>query len=281
MDNTSKETTKTTPSFPTEIVTLPSNGFFYPEDNPLSSGKVEIKYMTAREEDILTSRNLITKGIVLDKLLEALVVGNGEGKKINLDDLILGDKNAIMVAARILGYGKDYQFTYNGEEQSVDLSKLEAVDVDFSKFTDSVDLNNLSTKNVDFSDYTKGINKFSFQLPVSKKNIEFKLLTHKDEKEIEAELKGLQKFSKASGITSEITTRLKRAITSIDGDTDKTNIHKFVTSEFLAQDARAFREYMGSVTPDVDMNYTFTNPDDGSEKEVSVPMTVDFFWPKS
>ena len=93
MDNTSKETTKTTPSFPTEIVTLPSEGFFYPEDNPLSSGKVEIKYMTAREEDILTSRNLITKGIVLDKLLEALVVGNGEGKKINLDDLILGDKN--------------------------------------------------------------------------------------------------------------------------------------------------------------------------------------------
>ena len=268
MDNTSKETTKTTPSFPTEIVTLPSKGFFYSEDNPLSSGKVEIKYMTAREEDILTSRNLITKGIVLDKLLEALVVGNGEGKKINLDDLILGDKNAIMISARILGYGAEYKFEITDPDTG-------------SKFKDSVDLNNLSTKNVDFSDYTKGINKFSFQLPVSKKNIEFKLLTHKDEKEIEAELKGLQKFSKASGITSEITTRMKRAITSIDGDTDKSAIQRFVTSEFLAQDARAFREYMGSVTPDVDMNYTFTNPDDGSEKEVSVPMTVDFFWPKS
>ena len=160
--------------------------------------------------------------------------------------------------------------------------KFEITDPDTgSKFKDSVDLNSLSTKNVDFSDYTKGINKFTFQLPISKKNVEFKLLTHKDEKEIEAELKGLQKFSKASGITSEITTRLKRAITSIDGDTDKTNIHKFVTSEFLAQDARAFREYMGSVTPDVDMSYTFTNPDDGSEKEIAVPMTVDFFWPKS
>ena len=106
-------------------------------------------------------------------------------------------------------------------------------------------------------------------------------MTHKDEKEIEAELKGLRKFSKASGITSEITTRLKRAITSIDGDTDKSNIQRFVTSDFLAQDARAFREYMGSVTPDVDMSYTFTNPEDGSEKEITVPMTVDFFWPKS
>ena len=106
-------------------------------------------------------------------------------------------------------------------------------------------------------------------------------MTHKDEKEIEAELKGLRKFSKSSGITSEITTRMKRAITSLDGDTDKSNIQRFVSSEFLAQDARAFREYMGKVTPDVDMSYTFTNPEDGSEKEITVPMTVDFFWPKS
>ena len=268
MDNTSKETTKTTPSFPTEIVTLPSEGFFYPEDNPLSSGKVEIKYMTAREEDILTSKNLITKGIVLDKLLEALVIGNGEGKKINLDDLIIGDKNAIMISARILGYGAEYKFEVTDPDSG-------------EKFKDSIDLNNLNTKDVDFSHYEKGINKFSFQLPVSKKNVEFKILTHKDEKEIDAELKGLRKFSKASGITSEITTRLKRTITSIDGDTDRGNIQRFVTSEFLAQDARAFREYMSQVTPDVDMSYTFTNPEDGSEKEITVPMTVDFFWPKS
>ena len=269
MDKTSKETTTTkTNTFPTEIVSLPSEGFFYDSDNPLSSGNVEIKYMTAREEDILTSRNLITKGIVLDKLLEAVVIGNGDGKKINLDDLILGDKNAIMVSVRILGYGADYNF--------------EIADPDTGqKFKDSVDLNQLSTKKVDFSKFEKGINKFSFELPISKKNVEFKLLTHKDEKEIEAELKGLRKFSKVSGITSEITTRLKRAITSIDGDTDKSNIQRFVSSDFLAQDARAFREYMGSVTPDVDMSYTFTNPEDGSEKEITVPMTVDFFWPKS
>jgi len=95
--------------FPTEVVELPSKGLVYPEDNPLSSGKIEMKYMTAKEEDILTNQSYIEKGIVLDKLLQALIVS-----KINYNDLITGDKNAIMIAARILGYGKDYTFTYNG-----------------------------------------------------------------------------------------------------------------------------------------------------------------------
>jgi hypothetical protein len=266
--NTTATTKKTTTQFPTEIVSLPSEGFFYPDGHPLSSGKIEIKYMTAREEDILTSRNLITKGIVLDKLLEAVIVSNGEGKPVNIDDMVLGDKNAVMISTRILGYGPEYKFEITDPDTG-------------EKFKDSIDLNSLETKKVNFDEYEKGVNKFSYQLPVSKKNIEFQLLTHKDEKEIDIELKKMKKFSKASGISSEITTRLKRAITSLDGDTDKGNIHQFVTSQFLAQDARAFREHMGEITPDVDMRYTFTNPDDGSEKEVTVPMTVDFFWPKS
>ena len=95
-------------SFPTEFIELPSKGHFYPEDNPLSSGKVEMKYMTAKEEDILTSVNLIQQGVVLDKLLETLVID----KSINLDDILIGDKNALIVGARILAYGKDYEFNY-------------------------------------------------------------------------------------------------------------------------------------------------------------------------
>ena len=106
--------------FPTEMVELPSKGYFYFEGHPLSSGKVEIKYMTAKEEDILTSQNLIQQGTVIDKLLESLVVD----KSIKLDDMLIGDKNAIMVAARILGYGKEYTFTYDDVEQSVDLTKF-------------------------------------------------------------------------------------------------------------------------------------------------------------
>ena len=120
--------------FPTEMVELPSKGYFYADGHPLSSGKVEVKYMTAKEEDILTSQNLIQQGIVLDKLLESLVVD----KSIKLDDMLIGDKNALMVAARILGYGKEYEFNYDGVEQSVDLSILEPVEMDFDKFTSNV-----------------------------------------------------------------------------------------------------------------------------------------------
>jgi len=103
-------------NIPTEIIDLPSKGLIYPSENPLSSGKIEMCYMTAKHEDILSNQSYIQKGIVLDKLLQALIVS-----KINYSDLITGDKNAIMVAARILGYGKDYTFNYDGTEYIVDL----------------------------------------------------------------------------------------------------------------------------------------------------------------
>ena len=156
---------------PTEMISLPSKGYLYPDDNPLSSGEVEIKYMTAREEDILTSSNLIQKGIVLDKLLESLIVTN-----INLDDLLIGDKNAILLAARVLAYGKEYEFEY------VDSSNGE------SKI-DTVDLTSFQPKDVDFKKFTKGVNEHDFTLPNSKKVITFKLVTQGDEKSVEAQLK--------------------------------------------------------------------------------------------
>ena len=107
-------------TIPTEIIDLPSKGLIYPAENPLSSGKIEMKYMTAKEEDILTNQSYIQKGTVLDKLLQALIVS-----KINYNDLIVGDKNAIMVAARILGYGKDYSFEYDGQNYTIDLSDVD------------------------------------------------------------------------------------------------------------------------------------------------------------
>ena len=113
-------------TFPTEIVDLPSKGYFYPETNPLSSGKVELKYMTAKEEDILTSQNLIKDGTVIDMLLQSLIVN----KDIKVEDLLIGDKNAIMLAARILGYGKDYEFTLAGKEQNIALKILEPNEID-------------------------------------------------------------------------------------------------------------------------------------------------------
>jgi hypothetical protein len=103
--------------FPTEMVELPSKGLLYPKDSPLASGKIEMKYMTAREEDILNKSKLYSKGVVIDKLLQSLIV-----TPINYGDLLVGDKNAILIASRILGYGKDYEFEYAGEKQVVDLS---------------------------------------------------------------------------------------------------------------------------------------------------------------
>ena len=90
--------------FPSEVIDLPSEGKLYPEGHPLKDGKIEIKYMTAKEEDILTSQNLIKKGVVIDRLIDSLILTDG----VKQDDLVLGDKNAVMVAARILAYGPEY-----------------------------------------------------------------------------------------------------------------------------------------------------------------------------
>ena len=117
--------------FPSEIVELPSKGLLYSEDSPLASGKLEMKYMTAKEEDILTNQNYIERGVVIDKLLQALIVD----KDINYNDLLIGDKNALLVAARVLGYGKDYEFNYGDTKEVIDLSKLDNKEVDYKALT--------------------------------------------------------------------------------------------------------------------------------------------------
>jgi len=236
--------------FPTEIVELPSKGLIYPKDNPLSSGKIEMKYMTAKEEDILTNVNYLQKGIVLDKLLESLIVS-----KINYNDLITGDKNALLIAARVLGYGKDYEFTYGGETLSVDLTTLED--------------KNLNPKNLT----EEGINEFEFSLPSSKTTITFKLLTHGDEKSIDRELEGLKKIRK--DIVPEATTRLKYMITSVDGDREKKTIREFVDTYLLARDARALREEIRRISPDVELKYY----GDDVEEAINIPIDITFFWP--
>ena len=234
--------------FPTEEIELPSKGLVYPEDNPLSSGKVEIKYMTAKEEDILTNQAYIQKGIVLDKLLESVIVS-----KINIDDLILGDKNALLIATRILGYGGTYEVEIKGNIETIDLTGLE-------------------NKPFDEDSITKGINEFSFTLPSSSTVVTYKLITGKDEKAIERELAGLKKINKNS--SPELSTRLKYVITSVDGDTEKKAIREFVDGYLLARDSRALREHIRDTQPDVDLNVILD-----SGEEVRVPIGLNFFWP--
>lgn len=234
---------------PTETIELPSKGLLYPEGHPLSSGEIEIKYMTAKEEDILTNQNYIANGTVLDKLLKSLIV-----TKFNYEELLIGDKNAIMIAARILGYGAEYKFTYNGKEEVTDLSKID-------------------NKPFDESLTTKGQNEFSFKLPTSDNEITFKFLTHGDENKINQELEGLKKLGKEG--SPELTTRLKYMITSINGDRTTKLIREFIDEAFLARDARAFREYIGKVQPDVDLTFFPSS----STKSINLPIGISFFWP--
>ena len=234
---------------PTETIELPSKGLLYPSDSPLSSGTIEMKYMTAREEDILTNQSYIQNGTVLDKLLQSLIV-----TKISYDDLLIGDKNAIMIAARILGYGKDYKFTYRGEEEVVDLTKIENAPL--------------------HEEVQKAkLNEFAFTLPGSGNIVTFKLLTHGDEKKIEQELKGLSKINKNN--SSNITTRLKYQILSINGESEKPKIREFVDNYLLAQDSRALRERIKKLSPDVDLTFF---PENGDNR-VDIPIGLNFFWP--
>jgi hypothetical protein len=235
---------------PTEQVELPSKGLLYPEDNPLSSGQVEIKYMTAKEEDILTNQSYIKKGIVLDKLLQSLIVD----KAIKYDDLIVGDKNALLIAARILGYGSSYEFEYDGERQTVDLSTLE-------------------NKPFDENSITKGKNEFEYELPKTKTKVLFKILDGRDERLIERELEGLKKINKDA--SPELSTRLKYIITAIEGNPDKKGIREFVDNYLLAQDSRALRNYIKLVQPDVDLTFF----PDGTNYEATIPIGLSFFWP--
>jgi len=235
-------------TLPTEVIDLPSKGLLYPKDNPLATGKIEIKYMTAKEEDILSNSSYIRQGIVLDKLFQSLVVS-----KIKYDDLLIGDKNAIMIAARVLGYGSDYEFDYEGKKQKVDLSKLDFVDVDEKLWVNG--------------------NSFDFTLPSTKNKITFKLLTHGDERKITEEVNSLKKLNKDSDST--LTTRLKHMITSVEGDTETKKIREFVDNYLLARDSRALREYIKEIQPDIDLTFF---PHESNQKR-SIPIGLSLFWP--
>lgn len=238
---------------PTETVELPSKGLLYPKDSPLSSGTIEMKYMTAKEEDILSNTNYMRKGIVLDKLMQSLIVT----ENFDYNQLLIGDKNAIMIASRVLSYGKDYTVNYLGEDIVVDLSKFD-------------------NKEVKEELFKEGKNEFEFKLPKTDNLIKFKLLTHKDQKDIDNELAGLKKLNKDDSSSS--TTRLKYIITAVNGTTEKKDIREFVDKYLLASDARALRSYYAQIQPDVDMTFTYTN-EDGGEEEVALPIGLDFFWP--
>lgn len=246
---------------PTEVIDLPSRGYFYPEGHPLSSGKIELKYMTAKEEDILASQNLIKQGVVLDKLLQSLIV-----TKINYNDLLTIDKNAVFIAARILAYGKDYD---------VEITCPSCTE----KTNMAIDLQEFDDKSVNWDLLTKGQTTCDYTLPISKKTLTLKFLTHGDEKRIEEAIKASKKLSKITGVDTELTTRLKHIIVAVDGNDDQAVINKTVDA-MLSRDSLELRKHLKEITPDIDTTFDYTCPHCSFEQnKMALPIGVSFFWP--
>lgn len=245
-------------AFPTEVISLPSKGLVYPESNPLSKGEVTIKLMTAKEEDIITNQNLIRKGLHLDKLLESVVVEPG----VNINDLVLGDKNAILITSRILAFGTDYDVTINDPGDS------EPVSV-------TVDLSKIKIKEIDETKLNRN-NEYEFVLPKSNTKIKFKLLTHGDEVLINKDVEASEKTLKQS---NEITTRYRRIITEVNGNREIGYISNFVSNQLLAADSKLLRKHISQITPDLDLTFEYESLVTGETEALRIPFGVDFFYP--
>ena len=246
------------PQFPAEEVSLPSKGLLYPKDSPLSKGVIEMKYMTAREEDILTNPNYIKKGTAIDKLLESLII-----TPIDFNDLLVGDKNAIMIAARILGYGAEYDIKMEHPQTGIETPA-------------KINLSDVKDKELDKRLVKEHKNEFDFTFPTSKVSITFKFLTQGDESRIEKELEGLKKINKTP---SNSTLRLKHTILSVNGDYDGKTVRDFVDTILLAKDARALRTYINEIMPGVNMKVNAEFYDGYIQEGVELPIGLNFFWP--
>jgi hypothetical protein len=245
---------------PTHFVDLPSKGKFYSKNHPLfNKHTVEIRFMTAKEEDILTSRSLLKKGIAIDRMLESVLVD----KTINIEDLLIGDKNALVVAARVTGYGSEYETKVQCPSCGANVRHsfdLEQVKHTFPKEEIEKDLVEHGT--------------FMTKLPITKFEVEMRLLTGKDEKLLSS-ISEQRKAAKQEETT--ISDQLRLLIVSINGVTERSIIDKFVDM-CPAGDAKHMRKLYAENVPNIDMTQNFVCRSCDAEMAMEVPFTVDFFW---
>ena len=248
---------------PTEFVELPSKGMGYAEDHPLfGKDVIEIKYMTAKEEDILTSATLLKKGIAVDRFMQNIICDSN----ISIDDLLIGDKNAILIAARSSGYGE----TYETQVQCPNCGTKAQMDFDLSKpqMLESKYDEDLGVKKTDNGT-------FLIEMPFSKFTVEVRLLTGKDEKYISQ----LSKNKAKGGLTeTTMTDQYKRMIVSVENINDQETINHYVDNMPL-RDARHLRLAYRMVSPDVKVAQDFECNNCGHQQELEVPFGADFFWP--
>lgn len=246
----------------TELVPLPSGGKVYPAGSSLhASDVVEIKPMTAREEDILMSRSLLKKGTVITELIKSCLVD----KTINTSEMLLGDRNALMIAVRITGYGPEYTV-------EMECPECEA------KHKQTFNLAELPIKRLEIDPVATGQNLFEFVLPHTKKKVHFKFTTGKDEEENTI----LAEKQKKLGLAPDgsITTSLQQSIVSVDGIEDRFKISNFVKM-MPARDSLALRNYVKQHEPGVLMKQEMSCSACGHSQEVNMPLGVTFLWPSA
>ena len=257
---------------PTEFVDLPSRGRFYPEGHPLYGREsVEIRFMTAKDEDILTSKSLLKKGVAIDRFLQNIIVD----KSIKLSDMFIGDKNALVVAARVTGYGANYatkttcpacgntqEYQFNLEEKKIKEGGLDTVKLHTPALVEDIE---------ETSDNT-----WVVECPRSKVKVELRLLTGAHEKFLlkSQAMKKKQKLPEAG-----LTDQLRQTIVSVNGDTKPGNINRFI-DVMPAMDSRFLRGIYENLMPKVDLTQHFECQSCDFEQDMEVPFTTDFFWPK-
>lgn len=247
---------------PVATVPVPSQGKIYSEESGMHGlTEISIKAMTAREEDILTSRALIKKGTVITELLKSCISTPG----VDPDKMIAGDRNAVMISLRITGYGPMYSAEIHCAECG------EKVETDFN-------LAALQIKNLKIDPVQAGQNLFEFMLPVSKKKVQFKYLTGEEERDLLAEMEKKKKLNVGAATESLVTGKMQRTVVAIDNVTDKSKISMFIRS-MPAGDSRALRKYMDDNEPGIDMKCWVECPQCAASQEVEMPVGLKFFWP--
>jgi hypothetical protein len=251
-------------------IDLPSEGYFYPEGHPLSDGKIEIRHMTAADEDILTDEQLIQKGEAIDELLKSVIVEEG----VELGDVLNGDVSGIMLATRILAYGPQYPFKTECPVCGESNQK-------------TADLTEIQSKDVPFEDFEPGQTEFSLELPVSGSLVSFSLLKRGQSKQINTELDRVKRNAgkktdkgKRAGqqVSTNMTTRLRYLIQEVDGDRDPKTIRDFV-QDMPARDSLELRNEVSRINPDIDLTYDFVCDFCGHAEDIDIPLDETFFFP--
>lgn len=238
------------PTIAYDVLELPSKGIHY------SNGKktIRVAYLTASDENILSSPSLLNTNSVVSELLKRKVLD----KDLPVDDIVEEDKQAILIFLRNTAFGSEYKFNvYDPKTEKT--------------FETTIDLSEVKVK--DFTLQADSNGEYTYYLEKSKTDITFKFLTQKQEDEIEK----IKESWNGIGIAPIMTKQLEFMIKSVSGIRDGLQIRNFI-EKMPIKDSQDFRKFVKENKPGLDLTRTVTTPS-GEEIQVNIGFGVDFFRP--